>query len=80
MSDPRMLPHWVIQLVADIEYHEDVHSKDGECVKEALDKVPSEIRHYAAGWGARARAAEVEHETRMSMAIPVAEAYGTEPR
>ena len=49
MTDPRMLPLWVIQFVGDIEYHEDVHRKGEECVKDALDRVPAQVRSYAAG-------------------------------
>lgn len=45
-----MLPHWVIQLVAEVEHHEDVHPKAEECLQGALDKVPAEVRSFAVGW------------------------------
>lgn len=50
MADLKMLPHWVIQLVADVEYYESVHGKGEGCIKQALDNIPDEARQYALGW------------------------------
>lgn len=69
MTDPRMLPSWVIQFVGDIEYHEDVHRKGEECVKDALDKVPAEVRSYAAGHRSATAAErdEIEQQVRVEI-------------
>lgn len=66
MSDPRFLPHWVIELVAEVAYYEDVHAKAEECLHVALAKVPAEVRSFASGWRSAAskERSEVEQEVR----------------
>ena len=62
-------PTWALELVAALEVHEGVHPRAGlpdagddehVCAKAILDRVPAEVRTFAAGWAAGKRRAEQE--------------------
>jgi hypothetical protein len=63
-------PDWALDLVAAVEYFEDVHPKveaGRDCLGDALSAVPADIRAEARGW-ARAkqraqRASDLEGST-----------------
>lgn len=57
MDGLESLPGWAVRLVSDVEHHEYVHPKGAEhCLKEILDRVPADVRAFARGWAACARA------------------------
>jgi hypothetical protein len=63
----RNLPAWVLDLVAELEQHEEEHPAQethpaARCVWEILSKVPGEVRAYAAGRAAGLRRRELRPE------------------
>lgn len=72
MTSLESLPGWVVRLVADLEYHEDVHpaGADHWCVQPILDRVPAEARAFARGWAACARQAEADRPAQPCPDLP----------
>lgn len=59
MSTPA--PDWALDLVAAVEYFEDVHPKveaGRDCLGDALAAVPADVRGEARGWARAKRQAQ----------------------
>lgn len=56
-------PEWALDLLAAVEYYEDVHPKveaGRDCLGDALAAIPAEVRAEARGWARAKRAAKAD--------------------
>lgn len=63
MKDPRDLDAWVLELLSGLMEFENAHPSGAEhCIQPILDRVPAEVRQFAAGWHTASSRSQMEIE------------------